>query len=52
MGRWRIIGLETRVGQESSVRRGGASLHSGGIPVGGVQRGSDSDLAGGGQLQE
>ena len=40
-------GLETRVGRESSVRRGGARLHSGGIHVGGVRGGSHSDSAGG-----
>ena len=51
MGRWGIRSLETRVGRESSVSRGGARLHSGGIHVGGVQRGSHSDSAGG-QLQE
>ena len=39
------------MGQESSVSRGGARLHSGGMHVGGVQEGSHSDLAGG-QLQE
>ena len=36
-----------RVGRESSVSRGGARLHSGGIHVGGVRRGSHSDSAGG-----
>ena len=45
MGRWGIRSLETRVGQESSVSRGGARLHSGGIHVGGVQEGSHSDSA-------
>ena len=35
------------MGRESSVSRGGARLHSGGIHVGGVRRGSHSDLAGG-----
>ena len=39
-GRWGIRGLETRVGRESSVSRGGARLHSGGIHVRG---GSHSD---------
>ena len=34
------------MGRESSVSRGGARLHSGGIHVGGVRRGSHSDLAG------
>ena len=45
MDRWEIKGLETRVGRESSVCRGGARLHSGGIHVGGVRGGSHSDLA-------
>ena len=39
MGRWGIRGLETRVGRECSVSRGGARLHSGGIRVGGVRGG-------------
>ena len=39
--------LKTRVGRESGVSRGVARLHSGGIHVGGVQRGSHSDSAGG-----
>ena len=47
MGRRRIKSLETRVGRESSVSRGGARFHSRGIHVGGVQRGSHSDSAGG-----
>ena len=47
MGRWGIRSLETRVGRESSVSKGGARLRSGGIHVGGVQRGSPSDSAGG-----
>ena len=34
MVRWGIRSLETRVGRESSVSRGGARLHSGGIHVG------------------
>ena len=51
MGRWEIRGLEMRVGRESSVSRGGARLHIGGIHVGGVRRGSHSDSAGK-QLQE
>ena len=42
MGRWGIRSLEMRVGQESSVSRGEARLHSGG-----VQGGSYSDSAGG-----
>ena len=48
MGRWGIGGLETRMGQESSISRGGARLHSGGIHVGLVRRGSHNDSAGGG----
>ena len=51
MGRWEIRGFETMVGRESSVSRDAARLHSGGIHVGGVRRGSHSDSAGG-QLQE
>ena len=47
MGRWGIRSLETRVGRESSVSRDGARLHSGGIHVGGVRRGSHNDSAGG-----
>ena len=47
MGRWEISDLETRVGQESSISRGRARLHSGGIHVGGVRKGSHSDSAGG-----
>ena len=41
-----IRSLETRVGRESSINRGGARFHSGGIHVGGVQRGSHSVTAG------
>ena len=51
MGRWGTRSLEMRVGRECSISRGRARLHSGGIHVGGVRRGSHSDLAGG-QLQE
>ena len=47
MGISGIRSLETRVGRESSVSRGGARLHSGGIRVGGVRGGSHSDSAGG-----
>ena len=47
MGRWGIISLETRMERESSVSRGGATLHSGGIHVGRVRGGSHSDSAGG-----
>ena len=39
------------MGRESSVSRGGARLHRGGIHVGGVRGGSHSNSAGG-QLQE
>ena len=35
------------MGRESSVSRGGARLHSGGVHVGGVRGGSHSDSAGG-----
>ena len=31
MGRWGIRSLETRVGRECSISRGGAGFHSGGI---------------------
>ena len=47
MGRWLIRSLETRVWRQSGVSRSRARLHSGGIHVGGVQRGSHSDSAGG-----
>ena len=47
MGKWGIRSLEMRVGRESSISRGGARLHSGGIHVGGVRGGSQSDSAGG-----
>ena len=53
MGRWGIRGLETRVGRECSISKGGARFHSGGIRVGGVRGGwSHSVTPGGGQLQE
>ena len=51
MGRWGIRSLETRVGQERSISRGRARLHSGDIHVGVVREGSHSDSAVG-QLQE
>ena len=51
MGRWGIRDLETRVGRESSVSRGWARLHSGGIHVGEDRGGSHSDSEEG-QLQE
>ena len=47
MGGWGISGLKTRVGRESSVSKGGARFHSGGIHVGGVRGGSHSITAGG-----
>ena len=47
MGGWGIRSLEMRVGRESSISRGGARLHSGGMHVRGVQRGSHSDSADG-----
>ena len=51
MGRWEIRGLETRVGRECSINRGGARLYSGGIRVGGVRGGSHS-IAARGQYHE
>ena len=49
MGRRGIRGLETRVGRECSISRGGARFHSEGIRVGGVRgEGSHSVTAGGG----
>ena len=51
MGGWGIRGLETRVGQECSVSKGGASLYDGGIHVGGV-RGESHSVMAGWQLQE
>ena len=47
MGRCGIGSLETRVGRENSVSRGRSRLRCGDIYVGGVRRGSHSDLAGG-----
>ena len=52
MTRWGIGGLETKMGRECSISRGGARLYSGGIHVGGVRGESHSVTAGGGQLQE
>ena len=46
MGGWGIRGLETRVGGDCSISRGGAKLYSGGIHVRGVQGGSHSVTAG------
>ena len=45
MGGWEIGGLETRVGLECSISRGGARLYSGHIHVGGVRGGSHSVAA-------
>ena len=46
MGRWGIRSLESRVGRECSISRGGARFHSGGIHVEGVRgRGSHSVTA-------
>ena len=52
MGRWGIRSLETMVGRECSISRGGARFHSGGIRVGGVRGGGVTVLWQGGQLQE
>ena len=52
MGRWGIRSLETRVGQECSISRGGGGFHSEGIRVGGVQGGGSHSVTAGGQLQE
>ena len=51
MGRWGIRSLETRVGRECSVSRGGARLHSGGVHVGRVRGENHSDSAGGGSAR-
>ena len=48
MGRWGIRSLETRVGRECSISRGGARFHSGGIRVGGVQGGGSQCYGRGG----
>ena len=48
MGRWGIRSLETRVGQECSISRGGAGFHSGGIRAGGVRGGGVTVLRQGG----
>ena len=50
MGRWGIRGLDSTMGRECSISRGGR-LHGGGIHVGRIRGGSHSDSAGG-QLQE
>ena len=44
MGRWGIRGLESRVGRECSISRGGARFHSGGIRVGGVREGGSHSV--------
>ena len=48
MGRWGIRSLETRVGQECSISRGGAGFHSGGIRAGGVRGGGSHSVTAGG----
>ena len=52
MGRRGIGGLETRVGRECSISRGGARFHSGGIHIGGVRGGGVTVLWEGDRLQE
>ena len=52
MGGWGIGSLETRVGRKCCISRGGARFHSGGIRVGGVQRGGVTVLRQRGKLQE
>ena len=47
MGKWGIRGLETRVGRECSISRGGARLYSGGIHVRGNRGESHSVTVGG-----
>ena len=44
MGRWGIRGLETKVGRECSISRGGTRFHSGGIRVGGVRGGGSHSV--------
>ena len=50
MGRWEIRGLESRVGRECSISRGGTRFHSGGIRVGGVRGGGSHSVAAGGEV--
>ena len=53
MGRWGIRSLETRVGQECSISRGGPdSTVEVYVPEESEEGGSHSVTAGGGQLQE
>ena len=52
MGRWGIRSLETRVGQECSISRGGAEFQCGGIRVRGVRGGGRHSVTTGGKLQE
>ena len=52
MGRSGIRGLETRVGRECSISRGGARFHSGGIYIGEVWGESHSVMAGGSSKSE
>ena len=47
-----IRGLETKVGQECSISRGGGQIYSGGMHVGGVLGGSHSVTAGGSSKSE
>ena len=49
MGRMGIRGLETRMGRECSINRGGARFHSRGIRVGG---GGSHSVTAGGKIQE
>ena len=51
MDRWKIRGLETRVGKECSISRGVGRLYSGGIRIGGI-RGRSHSVTTGGQLQK
>ena len=44
MGRWGIRSLETRVGRECNISRGGARFHSGDIHVGGVRGGGSHSV--------
>ena len=52
MSKWGIRSLETRVGQECSISRGGARFHSGDIRVGGARGGGVTVLRERGKLQE
>ena len=52
MGRWGIRSLETRVGQEGCINRGGARLYSRDKHVEGVREGSHSVTAVGSSKSE